>query len=99
MERVLNPEVKLLFTLKEAQFYRRQMVHNSFREFPDKKGNPAGYFIHFSPRKKYGAQNLLEYGFCGTQTLISYDMLNAYLENGDEEYRNLRSSYVGLFCR
>lgn len=88
MERVLNPEVKLLFTLKEAQFYRRQMVHNSFREFPDKKGNPAGYFIHFSPRKKYGAQNLLEYGFCGTQTLISYDMLNAYLENGDEEYRN-----------
>lgn len=97
MQRILNPEVKLPFTLKEAQFYRRQMVHNSFREFPEKKGQPAGYFIHFSPRKKYGKQNLLEYGFCGTQTLISYDMLHAYEENKDEEYRRRALRTVDYF--
>ena len=58
------------------------MVLNSFREFPDKKGRPAGYFIHFSPRQSYGEQNLLEYGFCGAQTLLAYDMLSAAWEKG-----------------
>lgn len=58
------------------------MVLDSFREFPDKKGRPAGYFIHFSPRQSYGEQNLLEYGFCGAQTLLAYDMLSAAWEKG-----------------
>ena len=87
MERILDPQVELSFTLEEARHYRREMVHNSFREFADKKGSPAGYFVHFSPRQKYGEQNLLEYGFCGQQTLLSLDMLTAARENQDEEYR------------
>lgn len=87
MGRILNSEVELSFTLKEAQHYRREMIHNSFREFPDKKGNPAGYFVHFSPRQNYGEQNLLEYGFCGQQTLLSLDMLVAAEENQSEVYR------------
>lgn len=87
MERILNSEVKLMFTLEEARKYRREMTANSFREFPDKKGNPAGFFVHFSPRKTYGNQNLLEYGFCGQQALISYVMLGEAKACGEEEYR------------
>lgn len=97
MKRILNPEVKLPFSLEEAQFYRREMIHNSFREFKEKKGNPAGYFVHFSPRQKYGAQNLLEYGFCGTQTLLSYNMLNASRDNGNEEYRERALKTINYF--
>ena len=51
MERILKPEVELPFTLKEAQKYRTQLVHNSYKRFEEKKGNPSGYFLHFSPRK------------------------------------------------
>ncbi|WP_050642488.1 MULTISPECIES: hypothetical protein [Clostridia] len=82
IDRLLQEEVPLPFTLEESIQYRRDMVLNSFREFPDKKGRPAGYFIHFSPRQSYGEQNLLEYGFCGAQTLLAYDMLSAAWEKG-----------------
>lgn len=77
MERILKPEVELPFTLKEAQKYRTQLVHNSYKRFEEKKGNPSGYFLHFSPRKRFGDHNLLEYGFTGAQTLLAYDMLVA----------------------
>ncbi|THE11847.1 hypothetical protein E1I69_13245 [Bacillus timonensis] len=87
MDRILNDEVKLPFSLEEAKKYRRELVHHSFREFKDKKGTPAGYFIHFSPREHYGSQNLLEYGFCGQQTMLSYDMLQAAKEVQSTEYR------------
>ena len=97
MERILDPEVKLPFTLEEARTSRRRMVHESFREFPEKKGHPAGYFVHFSPREKYGAQNLLEYGFCGTQTLLSLDMLEAAEETGDGEYRTRALKTIDFF--
>lgn len=99
MKRILNPEVKLPFTLEEARMYRRRMVHESFREFPEKKGHPAGYFVHFSPREKYGAQNLLEYGFCGTQTLLSLDMLEAARENKDETYRERALKTLDFFVK
>lgn len=97
MKRILNPEVELPFTLEEARYYRREMVHNSFREFPDKKGGPAGYFIHFSPRSHYGEQNLLEYGFCGTQTLLSLDMLTAAKEYRSEEHRARALKTINYF--
>ena len=77
MERILKPEVELPFTLKEAQKYRTQLVHNSYKRFEEKKGNPSGYFLHFSPRKRFGDHHLLEYGFTGAQTLLAYDMLVA----------------------
>lgn len=98
MDRILNPEIKLPFTLEEARISRRRMVHESFREFPDKKGRPAGYFVHFSPREKYGAQNLLEYGFCGAQTLLSLDMLTASAETGEEEYRERAIKTADFFA-
>ncbi len=97
MNRILDAEVELPFTLEEARGCRREMVHNSFREFPDKKGKPAGYFIHFSPRSHYGEQNLLEYGFCGAQTLLSLDMLTAAKENGQAEYRERALKTVDYF--
>lgn len=81
INRIMSREIKLPFTLEEARKYRREMVNNSFREFADKKGKPAGYFVHFSPRRKYGEQNLLEYGFTGAQTLLALDMLFASWEN------------------
>lgn len=87
MDRILNPEVKLLFTLEDARRCRRELIFNSFREFPDKKGHPAGFFVHFSPRKTYGKQNILEYGFCGQQSLQAHAILSAYKDNCDEEYR------------
>lgn len=87
MKKILNPEISLPFTLAEARKYRREMTFNSFREFPDKKGRPAGFFVHFSPRKTYSQQNLLEYGFCGQQALISYAMLGEAEECREEEYR------------
>ena len=61
MERILKPEVELPFTLKEAQKYRTQLVHNSYKRFEEKKGNPSGYFLHFSPRKRFGDHHLLEH--------------------------------------
>lgn len=97
MKRILNSEVKLPFTLEEARHYRREMVHNSFREFEEKKGKPAGYFVHFSPRTEYGEQNLLEYGFCGQQTLLSLDMLSAAKDNASEEYRKRALKTVDYF--
>ena len=69
--------MELPFTLKEAQKYRTQLVHNSYKRFEEKKGNPSGYFLHFSPRKRFGDHHLLEYGFTGAQTLLAYDMLVA----------------------
>lgn len=87
MDRILDPEVKLPFTLKESLEYRRKMTFESFREFPEKKGHPAGFMVHFSPRKTYGKQNLLEYGFCGQQTMISYAMLEEANVLHDQEYR------------
>lgn len=90
MHRIMNAEVELPFSLEEARKYRREMIHNSFREFPTKKGKPAGYFVHFSPRKTYGEQNLLEYGFCGAQTLLSLDMLSAAK---DEENQTSAAQY------
>lgn len=99
MDRILNPSVELPFSLEEARYYRREMIHNSFREFPDKKGNPAGYFVHFSPRQKYGAQNLLEYGFCGQQTLLSLDMLTAAKDNQDVTYRERALKTLDYFIK
>lgn len=97
MKRILNSEVPLLFTLEEAQHYRRKMIHNSFREFKQKKGHPAGYFVHFSPRVRYGEQNLLEYGFCGQQTLLSLDMLRAAQDNHNNEFRDRALRTVNYF--
>ena len=45
MERILKPEVELPFTLKEAQKYRTQLVHNSYKRFEEKKGNPSGKLL------------------------------------------------------
>lgn len=83
MNRVLNTEMSLPVTLREARSFRREMILNSFLEFKDKKGAPAGYFVHFSPRQSYGSANLLEYGFCGAQTLLALDMLTAGEETSD----------------
>lgn len=77
MDRILTEKISLPFSLAEAQKERAVMVNNSFREFTEKAGSPAGYFIHFSPRKTYGKHHLLEYGFTGAQTLLAYDMLMA----------------------
>jgi hypothetical protein len=97
MNRILHHDIKHEFTLEEVKYYRREMVNNSFREFPDKKDHPAGYFIHFSPRKHYGEHNILEYGFCGAQTLLSYVMLTAARENKNEEQRNRAIKTVDFF--
>lgn len=88
MDRILDDRIPLPFSLEEAKKYRTDMIANSYREFPDKKECPAGYFIHFSPRKEYGENFFLEYGFCGVQTQNSCVMLHAADEQGKEAYRS-----------
>ncbi len=85
-DRILNSEVPLPFTLEEARDARRKMLFDSYRNFPERKGSPAGFCVHFSPRKHYGKYNIIEYGFCGAQAMVSYVILNGYYENGNEEY-------------
>lgn len=85
-DRILNSEVPLPFTLKEAQEARRKMLFDSYRFFPDKKNQPAGFCVHFSPRKHYGKYNIIEYGFCGAQAMVSYEILKGYYKNNDPEY-------------
>jgi hypothetical protein len=97
MDRILNDTIKLPFTLEEAMKYRRELIFNSYREFNNKKGCPAGFFIHFSPRRKYGQQNLLEYGFSGAQTLNCYVMLKAAEDMGSNEYRNRAIKTLDFF--
>ena len=98
MDRIMNPDIELPFTLDEARACRRKMTFDSFREFPDKKGKPAGFFVHFSPRKSYGKQNILEYGFCGQQTMISYVMLGEAEDLDDDEYRRRAVCTLDFFA-
>ena len=97
MDRLLNDRVPLPFTLEEARRERREMIFNSFREFPDHTGNPAGFFIHFSPRQRYGTHHLLEYGFSGAQTLNCFAMLSAAEDGCGEEYRSRALKTLDFF--
>lgn len=97
MEQILNSDIRFPFTLEEAMKYRRELIFHSYKEYPEKDGNPAGFFIHFSPRKKYGNQNLLEYGFTGNQIMNCYVMLKAYEESKDEEYRRRAHNVIRFF--
>lgn len=97
MKAILHDEVPLPFSLEDARKYRREMIFNSFREFPDKRGTPAGFFIHFSPRSAYGRHNILEYGFAGAQTLNCYAMLCAHADNGNGEYRRRALKTLDFF--
>jgi len=97
MNRILNDDIRHPFTLEETIKHRRELLHNSFRDFADKKNHPCGYVCHFSPREKYGKQNVLEYGFAGNQTMICYDMLKAADETGDQEYRKRALDTIRFF--
>lgn len=97
MTRILKPEIPLPFTLDEAREERRKMLFNSFRSFPEKKDKPAGFCVHFSPRKSYGKYNIIEYGFCGAQAMVSYAMLNAYQDNSDEQYHSRAVETLDFF--
>ncbi len=97
MEQMLDSNIRLPFTLEEAMKYRRELIFHSYREYPDMKGHPAGFFIHFSPREKYGNQNLLEYGFTGNQIMNCYVMLKAYEETKEEEYKRRAHNVIRFF--
>lgn len=99
MNRILNDDIKLLFTMEESMACRRNLVHNSYREFPEKKDFPAGYFIHFSPRGGYGKNNILEYGFAGQQQMLSYAMLRAAKDLGSAEHRRRAIQTLDFFCK
>ena len=99
MDRILQEDITLPFTLNESMECRRELTHNSYREFPDKENGPAGYFVHFSPRKSYGKQNILEYGFSGQQQMLSYVMLRAAKDLNDEEYRRRALKTLDFFAK
>ena len=96
-DRILDPEVRLPFTLEEARQERRTMLFNSYRYFPDQKNAPAGFCVHFSPRQKYGKYNIIEYGFCSAQAMVSYVMLRAAQDNGNAEYRERALKTLDFF--
>lgn len=98
-DRILNPEVPLPFTLDEAMEARRKMLFDSFRSFPDKPDSPAGFCVHFSPRKHYGKYNIIEYGFCGAQAMVAYAVLKGYYRNNDKEYYDRAIQTLDFFVR
>jgi hypothetical protein len=75
--------VKLNFTLQDSLDYRLSLTQQYYRRW-DKAENPkepAGYMVHFSPRSGKTQGTLLEYGFCGAQTLLAYVSLRyAYVK-------------------
>lgn len=99
MDRILKEDVVIPFTLEESMECRREMTHNSYREFPEKECEPAGYFVHFSPRKSYGKQNILEYGFSGQQQMLAYVMLRAAEDLKDGEYRRRAIQTLEFFMK
>jgi hypothetical protein len=99
MDRILDDTVELPFTLEESIKYRRELIFNSYKEYKDKQGYPAGFFMHFSPRKSYGDHNLLEYGFSGAQTLNCYVMLKAAKELASPEHRERATKTLDFFIR
>lgn len=99
MDRILQENVAIPFTMEESMECRREMTHNSYREFPEKEMEPAGYFVHFSPRKSYGRQNILEYGFSGQQQMLAYVMLRAAKELKDGEYRRRAIQTLEFFMK
>lgn len=99
MKRILNDDIRLPFTMEESMSCRRDLVHNSYREFPEKEGIPAGFFIHFSPRGGYGKNNILEYGFSGQQQMLSYAMLRASKDFGSGEHRRRAIQTLDFFCK
>lgn len=98
-DRILNPEVPLPFTLEEARDARLKMLFNSYREFPSVPGTPAGFCVHFSPRKHYGKYNIIEYGFCGAQAMVSHVILKEFYKNNDEEYYNRAVKTLDFFVK
>lgn len=99
MDRILDENVVVPFTMEESMECRRVLTHNSYREFPVKEDEPAGYFVHFSPRKSYGKQNILEYGFSGQQQMLAYVMLRAAEDLNDEEYRRRAVKTLEFFMK
>ncbi len=99
MDRILQENVAIPFTMEESMECRREMTHNSYREFPEKEMKPAGYFVHFSPRKSYGKQNILEYGFSGQQQMLAYVMLRAAKDLKDGEYRRRAIQTLEFFMK
>jgi hypothetical protein len=97
MKRILDDSVTLPFMLEEARHYRRELIFNSFREHPGKRGSPAGYFMHFSPRQTFGKQNILEYGFSGAQTLNCFVMLRAAKDLNVDAYRDTALKTIRFF--
>ena len=99
MNRILDDTVSLPFTLEEARQYRRELIFNSYREYPEKKNCPAGFFMHFSPRKKFGSHSFLEYGFSGAQTLNCYAMLSAATDLNSQEHRTKAEKTIEFFIK
>ena len=99
MDRILQEDAAAPFTMEESMECRREMTHNSYREFPEKENEPAGYFVHFSPRKSYGKQNILEYGFSGQQQMLAYVMLRAAEDLKDGEYRRRAVKTLEFFMK
>ena len=97
MDNLLNDDIQLPFTLAEAEEERIGLIAQSYREFPRKKGFPAGYFMHFSPRKRLDGPNILEYGFSGAQTLNAYTMLRASRTRGVPLWREQAIQTIDFF--
>ena len=97
MDRLLADNSDLPFSLEASQEERLRLIAASYREFPEKVGQPAGYFMHFSPRRRLDGPNILEYGFSGAQTLNAYIMLRSAKERGNPEWRRQALNVLQFF--
>jgi hypothetical protein len=65
------------FSLEASLDYRLALVQQFYRKWDPAEDpkEPAGYMVHFSPRKGKTQGTLLEYGFTGAQPLLAYASL------------------------
>jgi hypothetical protein len=73
-------------------YYRRWTREENPRE-------PAGYLVHFSPRRGVTLGSLIEFGFSGDQTLLAYVQLQWGYDTGRRLYRERARSVVDFFVR
>jgi hypothetical protein len=82
------------FTLEDSLQFRQALTQSYYRTWEKKseRVQPAGYAVHFSPRSGKTQGTLIEYGFCGAQTLLAYSSLKyGYAKRLPEQIERART--------
>ena len=88
-------------TLEESVQHRQLLTQLYYRRWTKEENprEPAGYLVHFSPRRGVTLGSLIEFGFSGDQTLLAYVQLQWGYDTGRRLYRERARSVVDFFVR